>query len=112
MRKFRFEGKAKYHHNRYLINFQVGESYSENRIAFTDSNLTIQDAALMYPDDWHEVTGHKDTDLGHFAGLAMQGFLANTDPELIRLNEVEIADFSVRYAKALIERLGKEAENA
>jgi len=52
-------------------------------------------------EDW------KDTDIGHFAGLAMQGILAS--PNLnIDLAEKLIAEAAIVQAKALLDELEKQ----
>lgn len=44
----------------------------------------------------------------YFAGLVMQGTLANPSPEIVWLNEKQAAEIAVTYADALLEELAKE----
>ena len=48
------------------------------------------------------------TKLEHFAGLAMQGLLANSNEEVNNLMEKQVAEVSLSYAKALLTELEKE----
>lgn len=61
--------------------------------------------------DWQEVFDnpkplHKDTDLGYFAGLAMQGLCSNK--RFLDAPFDEISELSISQAKELIKQLDKE----
>ena len=49
----------------------------------------------------------KDTDIGHFAGVAMQGILSNTEA-WDRLDEKETAENAVYCALLLLQELDKD----
>lgn len=119
MRKFRFIGSQKEKHTSYLINFSVGECYNEDRKAFRDSPLTIQDAALMYPKDWEEVFDetkpfHKDTDLGYFAGIVLPLLFTKAEFYVQKhgTNKLmdKLIDHSIFVAKQLIKQLDAESQ--
>jgi hypothetical protein len=109
MRKFRFIGEPV---NTYYLLFKNG-IYNQNEIvesAFKD--LDDKDwTVLMYvendPESWEEIfINHKETDLGYFAGLALQSILMNTE------NFGTDTDFQIEMAihkaKKLIKQLDQE----
>ena len=56
-----------------------GEIYDDS---FIPGHVSVFELSRKYPEDWYEVFDepkqlHKDTDLGYFAGLAMQGLISN-----------------------------------
>lgn len=92
-----------------------GEVYDED---FTPlgSDFSVIQLVGDWPEDWEEVFDepkklHKDTDLGYFAGLAMIGYLANSNADVVRMDQEEIAEYCVNHAQALIEALDKEVGN-
>jgi hypothetical protein len=110
MRKFRFVGDpTEYETKQYGQAFKVGEIYDPNYIG-VGCYFPVKEYTKDNPHDWQPVFEEpkpllKDTDLGYFAGLAMQSILHDpnwiTDPK-------DAAKRSVEYAKALIEELNKQ----
>ena len=129
MRKFRFVGDpSEYETKQYGQAFKVGEVYDPNYIG-VGCYFPVKEYTNDNPHDWQPVfeepiiigsleidpnatitriTLLKDTDLGHFAGLAMQSILQ--DPNWIT-SPSDAAKRSVEYAQALIEELRKEDSN-
>jgi hypothetical protein len=118
MRKFRFVGDPKtYGWDNKPV---VGEIYDA-----THKGYCVEDDFESLPieewpkneggQDWEEVTEtepepkplHKDTDLGYFAGLAMQGILANHSGRDSVYIERVVSD-SIDCAKELIKQLDNE----
>jgi len=139
MRKFRLIRNA----DDYDGSRVIGEVLEETFIPWTvdgkpnhnwDRNQNVLDASQSYPRDWEEVfegvsegvkTLHKDTDLGHFAGVAMEGLLkmistiegANTffaisDAHNPNLAEIQVEDhlcsFAIKIAQQLIKQLDEQ----
>ena len=106
MRKFRFIGDP----SEWDGDFEKDKIYAETFIP-KGWNYNIVEGALNFPDDWEEVFDepkklHKDTDLGYFAGLALQAILINdknfgTDTDF----QIEIA---IHKAQKLIQQLDQE----
>lgn len=85
----------------------------------SDTGRTVKYYQEMYPEDWQEVFDnpkqlHKDTDLGYFAGLAMQGQFSQVDKYLEAYGDEWVNPFienSITLAKQLIKQLDKESAN-
>ena len=124
MRRFRFIGDP----SDYLIEFKRCNVYNGNQKAYKQLEGTIEDDSKEYPNNWEEVfeidpkdlnnfnssiiiepKNHKDTDLGYFAGLAMQGIISSPYRKDIG-EEEEIATLSIIVAKELIKQLDKECQ--
>lgn len=91
---------------------------------------TIEETAKRFPNEWEEVfdtnfvkgkpftdipkvetkskTLHKDTDLGYFAGLAMQGYISAGSNGMP--NPDMIAQYAMEAAKELIKQLDAESK--
>ena len=110
MRKFRFVGDpTEYEWDERPIKFKVYDGDFLWRRNGEIAEIPLQD---WFNDegtdgDWEELSSPllKDTDLGHFAGFAMQSILH--DPNWIT-EPKDAAKRSVEYAKALIEELNKQ----
>lgn len=112
MRKFKLLTKDGY------INpfWEIGKIYDENFIG-CGSDYTVGQLQKDYPQDWQEVfeeekvqvtTLHKDTDLGYFAGLAMQAMISRSDQNS-GWSEGETSQ-CIYIAKELINQLNKETK--
>lgn len=121
MRKFKFigdqygvleEGNTDY------AGYVIGEVYDYDSFApDCDFNLLTSHYVKEYPKDWQEVfeeekvqvtTLHKDTDLGYFAGLAMQAMISRSDQNS-GWSEGETSQ-CIYIAKELINQLNKETK--
>jgi len=94
----------------------VFEEYPEDLIP-EGWTQTVGDHAARYPKEWSEVkeyvfgeylekhlkTDFRNTDLGHFTGLAMQAFIHRKG-----VKREDIAELSVELAKQIIKRLRDE----
>jgi hypothetical protein len=109
MRKFRFIGDP----------IEWDGDLKKNKVyegvyKLTEKSHNVFDAVNFYPNDWQEVFDepkklHKDTDLGYFAGLAMQGYISSPVPGLKDLYDTgEIIRRSIFFAKELIKQLDQE----
>ena len=86
-----------------------------------DDNFPVSFYVEKYPADWEDVFEnqfepegfldrmHKDTDLGHYAGLAMQGLLSNSNSSFI-VGTPELISSSISIAKELIKQLDQETK--
>jgi hypothetical protein len=110
MRKFRFIGEPV---NSYYL-LEKNSIYNANTIVTDghDDEFGYGWDVLRYaeenPEDWEEIKPlHKDTDLGYFAGVAMQGILQDSN---WITNPIEAAKRAVEYSKELIKQLDQEAK--
>lgn len=117
MRKFRFIGNP----DEYDILFiKFGEVYNENDIPWTEDGKPNKDwtidknvlgAFKEYPEDWEEVFDepikqlHKDTDLGYFAGVALNGLLSDQKRSG---SSKDFAETAILFAKELINQLDEK----
>lgn len=119
MRRFRFVGDPSEYGDTKPV---VGQDYDEHTIE-TKWGTTGCSTIETFPNEWQEVYDkpmitdgpvsftkiptplHKDTDLGYFAGLAMQGILAN---DTASGNHENMVKASIILAKELIKQLNEE----
>lgn len=117
MRRFRFVGDpSDYRIEGFDPPFKVGEVY-EGSLKDPQCISSVQEYAdSLNDEDWQEVfetelkTLHKETDLGYFAGLAMQGILANSSDIIVNLKDSDKSYFAVLMAKELIKQLNEETK--
>ena len=105
MRRFRFIGDPK----EYSGDFQKEAIYDYSVLGASVSNIEMNVEWLFneYTEDWQEVFDndggtiikplHKDTDLGYFSGLAMQGQFSQIDKYIDEYDEDWINPFIVRF---------------
>jgi hypothetical protein len=106
MRKFRFIGDPK----------EWDGKLEKNKIydgAFTpqDWKCNVAEGSFYFPEDWEEVYDepkrlHKDTDLGYFAGLALQAII--NQPEYYGAKTIDQVRKSIEKAKEIIKQLDQE----
>lgn len=112
MRKFRFVGDP----DDYKVNeaeFKVGEIYNGDFVG-KDCLCTVEQYASKSwcTSDWQEVFEeqakplHKDTDLGHFSGLAMQGYIAAGSTGMPTPDR--IVKYAIETAQELIKQLDQK----
>ena len=97
--------------------FGAGMTYQADYIAGGNS---VQSLVDEYPNDWEAISDtilHKDTDLGHYAGLAMGALLSNNNLAsqitnqfgsvgADRANEITVTG-AIKLAQELIKQLNK-----
>ena len=113
MRKFRFIGDPE-DYDIWKIKPVVNQVYDWELFKKNHGTLKDRDIDCFYEDeDWEEVIDnpkplHKDTDLGYFAGVAMQSILlSDSYKSASARTKVENAIF---LAKELIKQLDQEAK--
>ena len=105
MRKFRLiEGN-------YGEQFEIGMTYDEFFIQ-DKTGKNVNYLKNLYPEDWELVKEVllKDTDLGYFAGLAMQGLIANAPDQQLH-NTTQGCELAIWWAEELIRQLKEESIN-
>lgn len=120
MRRFRFVGEPKDYGKGFI---KVGKIVHENYLR--NGSDPLLDIVKNYPQDWQEVYEneghvlsqiaeptpkplHKDTDLGHFAGLALQGILSNPSEVISNLTDSQKAQYALIMAEKLIKQLKEQ----
>lgn len=129
MRRFRFVGDQT-NANNYQENIpELNKVYDGDDCVGLLLNTPVIVWANLYPEEWQEVSNektasgildaghmpkydvnptlHKDTDLGYYAGLAMQGILATGQANL---HDKDGIVFAIEWAKELIKQLDKEVK--
>ncbi len=117
MRRFKFVGDP----NMFDWDLKpvVSNIYPENHFG-TKNGIPFTPVFLDWVDitNWQEVfdhvglsnskTLHKDTDLGYFAGLTLQGLLSNSNIDQVK---TDVVYFAILKAQELIEQLNEELKN-
>lgn len=109
MRRFRFVGDPGDYSPGLVEYNHIYEGYEEI------GSYTVITLSYDYPNDWREVIDEPETtlhqtDLGYYAGLALNGYMANIfdSDDMHRHSEEKVAEWSINYAKELIKQLKEE----